>query len=70
MPEEVKKLIQEYQEGKITRRQFIRRAVVLTGSLAVLNRANPSPERLQAQRGLSKLYLTAVENSTSFTYRA
>ncbi len=35
MPEEVKKLMKDYQEGKITRRQFIRRAVVLTGSLGV-----------------------------------
>jgi len=35
MPEEVKKLIQEYQEGKITRREFMQRAVVFTGSLAV-----------------------------------
>ena len=46
MPGEVKELIKDYQEGKITRRQFFRRAVVLTGSLEVLNRANPSPERL------------------------
>ncbi len=37
MPEEVKKLIQEYQEGKITRREFIRRAVAITGSLAATN---------------------------------
>ncbi len=35
MPEEVKELIKNYQEGKISRRQFIRRTVVLTGSLAV-----------------------------------
>lgn len=35
MPEEVRHLIEEYQEGKITRRQFIRRAVAITGSLAV-----------------------------------
>ena len=35
MPEEVKELIKDYQEGKITRRQFIRRAVMLTGSMAV-----------------------------------
>ncbi len=31
----LKKLIEDYQEGKITRRQFIRRAVVLTGNLVV-----------------------------------
>ncbi|MFQ5849004.1 MAG: dienelactone hydrolase family protein [Candidatus Binatia bacterium] len=35
MAEKVKELIEQYQEGKITRRQFIRRAVVITGSLAV-----------------------------------
>ncbi|TAJ76818.1 dienelactone hydrolase family protein, partial [bacterium] len=37
MPEEVKKLIQEYQDGKITRREFIRRAVAITGSFAAAN---------------------------------
>lgn len=37
MPEEVKKLIQEYQEGNITRREFIRRAVAITGSFAAAN---------------------------------
>jgi carboxymethylenebutenolidase len=35
MPEEVKRLIQEYQEGRITRREFMQRAMVFTGSLAV-----------------------------------
>jgi carboxymethylenebutenolidase len=35
MPEEVKELIKDYQEGKITRRDFIQKAVVFTGSLAV-----------------------------------
>jgi len=35
MPEEMKKLIQEYQEGRITRREFMQSAVVFTGSLAV-----------------------------------
>jgi carboxymethylenebutenolidase len=34
MAEEIIELIREYQGGKITRRAFIRRAVVLTGSLA------------------------------------
>ena len=37
MPEEVKKLIQEYQEGKISRREFIHKAVLVTGSLAAAN---------------------------------
>lgn len=35
MPEEIKKLIQQYQEGKITRREFMVKAVAITGSLAV-----------------------------------
>ena len=35
MPEEVKALVKDFQEGKITRRQFMRKAVLLTGSLAV-----------------------------------
>jgi len=34
MAENVEKLIQEYRGGKISRREFIQRAVVLTGSLA------------------------------------
>ncbi len=34
MAEEVKKLLEEYRDGKITRREFIQKAVVLTGSLA------------------------------------
>jgi len=37
MPEEVKKLIHEYEEGKISRREFIRRAVAITGSFAAAN---------------------------------
>jgi hypothetical protein len=35
MPEEIKKLIRDYHDGKITRREFMRRAVILTGSLAI-----------------------------------
>lgn len=34
MAEEIKKLVEEYRDGKISRREFIQRAVVLTGSLA------------------------------------
>ena len=34
MAEEIKKLAEEYRGGKISRREFIQRAVVLTGSLA------------------------------------
>jgi len=37
MPEEVKELIEDYQEGKITRREFIRRVVAITGSFAAAN---------------------------------
>jgi carboxymethylenebutenolidase len=35
MAEEIKKLVEEYQDGKISRREFIQKAVLLTGSLAV-----------------------------------
>ncbi len=35
MAEEVKELVRKYNEGKINRRDFIRQAVFLTGSLAV-----------------------------------
>jgi carboxymethylenebutenolidase len=34
MPEEVKEIYREYQEGKISRRDFISKAIVVTGSLA------------------------------------
>ena len=37
MAENVEKLVQEYRDGRISRRGFIRRAVVLTGSLAAAN---------------------------------
>jgi len=35
MAEEVKELVRKYNEGKISRRDFIRQTVLLTGSLAV-----------------------------------
>ena len=38
MAEEIKKLAEEYRDGKISRREFIQKAVVLTGSLAVATR--------------------------------
>ena len=34
MAEEIKKLVEEYRDGRISRREFIQKAVVLTGSLA------------------------------------
>lgn len=34
MAEEIKKLIEEYHDGRINRREFIQKAVLLTGSLA------------------------------------
>lgn len=34
MPREVEELIQDYRDGKITRREFVQKAVVFTGSLA------------------------------------
>lgn len=37
MPEEIRKLIQDYREGKITRRGFMRRLAILTGSVAGAN---------------------------------
>lgn len=37
MPEEVRRLIQEYKEGKISRREFILKAVAITGSFAAAN---------------------------------
>ncbi len=37
MPEEVKQLIKEYEEGRISRREFIQRTVVFAGSVAAAN---------------------------------
>lgn len=35
MPEEIKKLVEEYRGGKLNRRDFLQKAMLLTGSLAV-----------------------------------
>jgi len=35
MPEKFKELIREYRDGKITRRQFMRKAAAITGSLVI-----------------------------------
>ena len=37
MAEKIKELIREYQEGKISRREFMRQAILVTGSLAAAN---------------------------------
>jgi carboxymethylenebutenolidase len=37
MPEEIKELIRDYHDGRITRRQFMQRAAVFTGSFAAAN---------------------------------
>ena len=37
MAEKLKELLREYQEGKISRRDFMRQAVIITGSLAAAN---------------------------------
>lgn len=37
MPENLKELLREYEEGKISRRDFMRQAVITTGSLAAAN---------------------------------
>ena len=34
MAEELKKLVREYEEGRVSRREFMRRAVMMTGSIA------------------------------------
>jgi len=36
MPEEVEELIQEYRDGRITRREFVQKAVLFMGSLAAV----------------------------------
>ena len=33
MAEKIRELIREYKDGRITRREFMRRAVMITGSL-------------------------------------
>ena len=37
MTEKLKELLREYQEGGISRREFMRQAVIVTGSLAAAN---------------------------------
>jgi carboxymethylenebutenolidase len=37
MAEKLKELIREYEEGRISRREFIRQAMIVTGSLAAAN---------------------------------
>jgi carboxymethylenebutenolidase len=37
MAEEIKRLFQDYREGKLSRREFMRRAILVTGSLAAAN---------------------------------
>jgi carboxymethylenebutenolidase len=37
MPEELKQAYREYQDGRISRREFMQKAVVITGSLAAAN---------------------------------
>jgi len=37
MAEKIKELIREYQDGRISRREFMRQAILLTGSLAAAN---------------------------------
>jgi carboxymethylenebutenolidase len=37
MAEKLKELVREYEEGKISRRDFMRRAVIMTGSMAAAN---------------------------------
>jgi len=37
MAEKLKELIREYREGRISRREFMRRAIMVTGSLAAAN---------------------------------
>jgi len=37
MAEELKKLLKEYEKGRVSRREFMRQAVIMTGSLAAAN---------------------------------
>ena len=37
MAEKINELIRDYQAGKLTRREFVRRTIMLTGSLAAAN---------------------------------
>jgi carboxymethylenebutenolidase len=41
MPEDLRELCQQYEQGKISRRDFITRAVVMTGSLAAVSSVLP-----------------------------
>jgi hypothetical protein len=37
MPEELKEAYREYQDGRISRREFMQKAILITGSLAAAN---------------------------------
>jgi len=37
MAERLKELLRQYEEGKISRREFMHKAIVITGSLAAAN---------------------------------
>src|SRR5918999_6239084 len=37
MAEKIKELLREYQQGKLSRREFMRQAIIATGSLAAAN---------------------------------
>src|SRR5688572_31479172 len=37
MAEKIRELLREYQQGKLSRREFMRQAIIATGSLAAAN---------------------------------
>ena len=54
MPEELKEVYREYQDGKISRREFMQKAIIITGSLAAANSlvAGLAPAGAQAAQSL------------------
>ena len=54
MPEELKEVYRQYQDGKISRREFMQKAIIITGSLAAANSlvAGLAPAGAQAAQSL------------------
>jgi hypothetical protein len=56
MPEELKEVYRQYQDGKISRREFMQKTIIITGSLAAAN----SLVACLAPAGAQAIYDTAL----------
>ena len=79
MPEKFKELFREYRDGKITRREFMRKAVAITGSVVAANSlleqlTRPKAQAAQVDPGDPAISVNDVDfpgqAGTVFGYRA